>query len=200
MLVPAWIPHEKNESLSSYAERFSRGLKIREFELLGGVSLGGMLALEMSRYIRAKKILLVASCDSPQAIPGHWRVAARIVSMMPGTFFEFSKVLPLPLKTIFGVDTPAQEALLRTMLKDTQASFLKWGLGAIAAWEPQGLEKRIYKIHGDADRLIRPGKSGTTEWVPGGSHAINLTHPRQVNDFIRKILAGKKKPQNPSSG
>ncbi|MBK9635435.1 MAG: hypothetical protein IPO64_13325 [Bacteroidetes bacterium] len=66
-----WILQEPNEELKSYAKRLTEQInKNEEFAILG-VSFGGIIAIEMAKFIRPKKLILISSVESSNQLPKH---------------------------------------------------------------------------------------------------------------------------------
>ena len=55
-----WIIPEKEETLSHYAQRMCNQIKHEDIVLLG-VSFGGILVQEMSKFIKVRKLFVVSS-------------------------------------------------------------------------------------------------------------------------------------------
>src|SRR5947209_3760184 len=67
--VPAWVePESPHEALAHYAERLAATVRVGGPIVLGGVSLGGMLALEMAKHLRTEMLLLIAACHGPSIV------------------------------------------------------------------------------------------------------------------------------------
>ena len=65
--VPPWILVRGNEGLADYAARMAGVIANKQTEpfVLGGVSLGGMLAYEIARHVKPQAVVLIASCRTP---------------------------------------------------------------------------------------------------------------------------------------
>ena len=74
-ISPPWLTPQKNEMLPQYARRWAKQLKLKNGCVLVGVSFGGMVALEMARWVKPKAVLLVGSCRTPKSVPLTLRVA-----------------------------------------------------------------------------------------------------------------------------
>jgi pimeloyl-ACP methyl ester carboxylesterase len=189
LAVPAWIEAKKQEGLPEYAARLAGTVALSRPLVLGGVSLGGMIAYEMARHLRPDVLVLIASCRTRAGIRRMFRALRPIVRILPaGSVPLFKAVAPLAVAR-FQRLTPAQRRTCVAMFKDTDARFLKWALGAILAWNPQPLEGvRVLHIHGQRDPVIPAKAVQADELIPGGGHLINLTHSEQVNAFIRNAI------------
>src|SRR5262245_19159901 len=65
LCVPKWITPLRNESLASYARRFAAIINPHQPCYLGGASFGGVVALEMARYLDVRVVFLIGSLRSP---------------------------------------------------------------------------------------------------------------------------------------
>jgi hypothetical protein len=66
---------------------------------------------------------------------------------------------------------------------------MHWVLQAILGWQPSRLEGiRICQIHGARDWLIPARRVAADEVICDGGHLINMTHAKEVNDFLRRTI------------
>ena len=87
----------------------------------------------------------------------------------------------------FGKLTREQTTLFVQMVKESDAELMHWAAGALLKWQPSPLpDIPVLHIHGARDQIIPAGKVHADALVPGGGHMINLTHPDEVNAFVRK--------------
>src|SRR5688500_20374409 len=66
--VPPWLPPVRGESLADYGRRMAAQVKGDGPLCLGGVSFGGMVAVEMARHLPAERVVLVSSCTTGDAV------------------------------------------------------------------------------------------------------------------------------------
>jgi len=185
-IVPPWLPPQRNETLSQYSRRWSKFLKLKKGCILVGVSFGGMVALEMAKWVKPKAVLLVGSCRTPVSVP----LILRVMGSYPGWPIiakSLAKTFPFGRGWFLGVEKRDQLDLLMDMFLKTPNSFLRWTVNAIRGWD--GVELNVaptYHIHGSRDRLI-PCRNVKPDFViEGGGHTIILTHPREIKEFIEK--------------
>ncbi len=182
-LTPSWLLPQKYESLSHYAQRWSGHLKLKPGGYLIGVSFGGMLALEMAKWVKPKAVLLISSCRNPSAIPWYLRMSGHIPSW-PLISKTLAKIFPKRSGRFLGSKTKRQQDLLIQMLLETPDSFLRWTLHAILGWEGFKSDRlRVHHIHGECDHLIPVRNVEPDQCIRGGGHLINLTHSKEVNEF-----------------
>ncbi len=90
------------------------------------------------------------------------------------------------LAWLFGARTKEHVSVFSKSLT-APLSFIRWGLKAIAEGSLVPTCKDIRQIHGSADRIIPAKLSGSSRLITGGGHLINLTHSKEVNEFLRSI-------------
>lgn len=186
--VPPWIPPLPSESLASYARRLAETLPEGEF-LLGGVSFGGMIALEMARVRPPRAVVLIGSARSGRALAPWLHGLAPVARALPAAGFSaVQRLAPGPTAWIEGLDRVAA-SLFRTMLRDMPVSFFAWGCRAILAWGGPGeIEAPVLQIHGRRDHLLPLRLAKPDRVIEDGRHLISLTHPVDVNAFLAEAL------------
>lgn len=193
-MVPDWIEPDGRESLLEYARRWGRQLREQIGDrpvCLGGVSMGGMLALEMAAVLETQCVILISSCRTRRAIDPGMLWFARLTSYLPLWMIDaIRRHLPDSFHEKLGPLSPDHTALTRTMFEDTSSARLRWGCRAMATWRGCGHIDVIpvRHIHGTEDELIRSSKVRPDQWIDGAGHAPTLTHPDVVNAFIEKCL------------
>jgi len=185
--VLPWIPHRKNEMLSSYAERMAATITGADTFHLGGVSFGGAVALEMARYCNPSSLILVSSFKSLDSLPR----ALKLIRCFPSSVLKCLRFFPAVIRWAFGTLNDVQTQTVANMLGDSSSGFLKWALMRILKWSTPRSSVPMYQIHGRMDRIIPIQKVSPNFVVEEGGHLINLTHPDLVNDFILRTINKK---------
>lgn len=188
--VPPWLEPRHEESLTAYGRRMAATVADDGPIVLGGMSMGGMVALEMARYLPVKRVILIASCRSGRCIRRSLCLPERLARPLPALVYKaLHPAAPLLIRG--GRLSDQQRALFVTMVRDTDHHFLKWACGAILRWsfDAGGAAAiPIAHIHGRQDWLIPAERVQPDALLPGG-HMIHWSHTEAVNDFIREQLA-----------
>ncbi|MEA1950523.1 MAG: alpha/beta hydrolase [Planctomycetota bacterium] len=194
LTVPPWIPPHRDESLQEYAARLAEMINPRGRYLIGGVSLGGMIAHEMATHLSKRDtkpsgLVLISTCRTQSGLRG-WQRLAPLASILPPAAFGMAKPIA-PLAAIFYNRLPADMRRLSVqMFQDADNRFMQWALAAILRWKSSApADVPTFHIHGRRDRLIRIKNVETQEIIDDGGHLINLTHTEQVNKFIARAAA-----------
>jgi pimeloyl-ACP methyl ester carboxylesterase len=184
--VPRWLSANPHESLADYSRRMAATIEVSEPFFLGGSSFGGAVALEMARHLKPRAVFLIASCRTPMAIPRHLRFIARCGGWFArGPVLWTAHAVASRSTSRFGELAAEQRTMLVAMIRDADPKFLRWGGDALARWSGAAdLDVPIHQIHGEADRILPCGRSGTDVAVPGAGHLMNVTHADEVNRFL----------------
>ncbi len=188
--VVDWIVPETGESLAAYARRMASRLAPERGLILGGVSMGGMVALEMAQYLHPRAVVLIASCRRGRDVAPVARAAARIAAAMPERTIVPPRLLWPAVALAFGARRRRDRDVLDALLGNAPPAFFQWGLRAILAWPGvKALDCPVRHVHGADDRLIPAGRVRANLLVPGAGHLVNVTHAAEVNAFLAEVLA-----------
>jgi pimeloyl-ACP methyl ester carboxylesterase/GNAT superfamily N-acetyltransferase len=188
--VPEWLAPERGETLPSYGRRMAGALGPVGGDLvLGGISFGGMVALEMARHLPARAVALVASAATGAALTGAAHALARAARGLPKAALAPPRPVWPVVAWAFGAKTPAERALVHDLIRTARPGFAKWGLGAINGWRPADAPPcPVRALHGADDRLISARKVSAERLVRGAGHLVNVTHADEVNAFLRSVI------------
>ena len=184
-------PHER-ESLEGYATRLAGRFEdpARPY-VLGGSSMGGMVALEMARSLRPAAVVLIGSASTGRAVRGWLQAVERASRPLPDWSIEVGRMLAPIGSPLFSSAGPVNRRLFLDMLADTPTGFLRWASRAIIGWDPESLpDVPIHRLHGSRDHIIRPPAPDHAEIVAGAGHLVNLSHPERTNSWLSGVLAG----------
>ena len=181
-----WLPPYKNERMEEYAVRLLPQIT-KPNPILIGLSFGGMMAVEVAKHIKVKRIIIISSGKNKNEIPFYYRLAGKL---------NLTKIIPATalIKTnlftnwFFSNRSVDDKKMLSAILHDTDPIFLKWAIHAIATWQNKTVHKNLYHIHGDADRIL-PFKFVTCdETLKGGAHLMIVNRSSEVNEMLLRLL------------
>lgn len=183
----SWTPPQKGEDIKSYAKRISKNIK-QENPIIIGLSFGGMLAVEISKFLPVKKLILISSAKTKNELPKSFKILGklRINKLIP-------KSHPLPPALItnwfFGVEDKSEKELLKTILKETDPEFSIWAVNEIANWKNEHIPESYVHIHGDMDRVI-PIKNVKTDFIiKNGGHFMIINKSKEISVIIKDIIS-----------
>jgi pimeloyl-ACP methyl ester carboxylesterase len=188
LIVPHWIEPEPAEPISRYALRMASVVEPCRPALVGGASFGGIVAREMAAHLGVEACVLISSVRSPAELS--WRL---------WTLRPLAHLGPDQLGGAAGCvsrwsapSMPAATARQLERLGEPRSAFLRWASWAVLHWcpTPAAQRVRVLQIHGSSDRTFPLQYTRPDRIVRGGGHLLPMTHPEEVNDFLRRALAG----------
>jgi pimeloyl-ACP methyl ester carboxylesterase len=184
LVVPAWPQPMERESVSGYCQRLADDLRPFGAIAVGGISFGGIIGLEVARFLKPECVILIGSLRGADELP--WRIRA----LRP--FLPLLPWIPISWMQWLAAAVPLWSAPLASIVKQFRHAdplTLRWSIRQILKWKvgPK-LECPIYQIHGDRDFVFPISLTHPTETIRGGGHLISLTRSKQVNEFVRKCL------------
>jgi len=174
-----WPKYTNERTISEISRRIIREHDICENDIVGGSSLGGMVAAEMCRHVRVRKLILIGSTLTP----GNINPVLKKISTLSG------KVPVSLLQSLAGKISSIAESRVLKMFSDADTSFIQSMCRAIFAWE--GNERpdcSVAHIHGEQDKIIFPPPVGA-DIIPGAGHLIAMTHASSVVRFLKDHTA-----------
>lgn len=173
-----WPAYRNEITLSAVARRIIDEHAPGPDSIVGGSSLGGMVAAEIAKQVRIGKVLLIGSALHPSAVHPALRALGGTADFIP---------VPL-LQAVSGILTAGQQDSLLAMFRRADPAFVRAMARAVFEWE--GLKAPpcpVAWIHGALDGVILPPKE-RAEIIPDGGHLIAMTHPAKVAEFIRREM------------
>ncbi len=185
-----FIPVRKGESLREYALRMAGEIGLAPGDIIGGVSLGGMLALEMATAVDVRGVLIIASTLHPRHIRKRFRFWAPFAAHVPDFLIRrIFTLIPAILAWQRMLDPPRQ-ALLADIMGKFPPALLRTFPRMITTWPGAKPPARFRQLHSDGDWLIRPvGDPATLTIVPGKNHLITVSHPEAVREWVLRAVA-----------
>lgn len=182
-----WPELSENETLQSYCHKVSEQIdRSQEFCLIG-LSFGGIVATEITKFLKPKITIIISSISTRKELPLHYKICRfmGLHKLVPA--FTMNKVYPFTY-WYFGVTEPADKILLKQVIKDTSPKFLKWAINEILNWKNEIRPTNLYHIHGTNDKLFPFTKTKADKAVENGGHLMVYTNANTLSDLIRASL------------
>lgn len=184
---------EKGTSLPEYARQLAAQIDTTRTFSLVGVSLGGMLATEMTDFLQPEQTIIISSAKTRHELPGQYRFQRRLpLYKLVGP--RLAKWGALLLQPIVEPDRNQEKETFVQMLRDKDPHFLRRTIEMILRWERTTAPVGIYHLHGDRDRTIPIRNVAYTHHLPDGSHMMTLTRGAEVSKVVNDLLMRRALP------
>lgn len=174
-----WPMYNNERTISEISRRIIMEHSIKENDIVGGSSLGGIVAAEMCRQVSMRKLILIGSTLTSDNINPILRRISILSSITPVSLFQ----------TLAGTISTIAESRVLKMFCNSDPLFIKSMCRAVFEWE--GNERpdcAVAHIHGEKDKIIFPPASGA-DIIPGAGHLIAMTHASTVVRFLEDHTA-----------
>ncbi len=185
-----WIKPIRDESLSSYAFRLGDAIDRTEPYYIIGVSLGGIIASEISTRYDPISIIIIGSVPTIDQLPGYYRWVRKlkIQKLVPGSFYKITAITKHFLNRAPADD---KKTIIR-MIRDSDPAFIFWGINAVLNWTNQKIPDNLYHIHGTRDEVFPFVYTSPTHIIAKGGHVLVMSHAEEINKIINGILTSGK--------
>ena len=181
-----WAIPQERETIEDYATRLLSQIKTKKPTLIG-LSFGGIIAVEVAKQIDTEKVILIASVKKVTEIPLYYRLAGQIKihRLLPTTLLKKTNFI---VNWFFGVNSTFDKELLKTILKETDTTFLNWAIDKIVGWKNQTELKNLIHIHGTVDRILPIRFVNCDFKVNNGGHFMILNKANELTKIIRELV------------
>lgn len=181
-----WIPPLPKEELSHYALRLSDQIDSSQPFVLAGLSLGGIMAVDIAQKIPPVCTILISSVPSAAHLPKLYRLAGklRLGRLIPATLLKLAALI----KHSLFMRPAENRRLMRQVIRSGDHRFIRWALNAVLDWDNRNIPSPLYHIHGTRDEVFPIRLTTPTHVVRKAGHMFVVSHPETVNQFLREVL------------
>lgn len=176
------------DSMESFASTFISKIDTSKPFILVGVSLGGMICVELSEKINPQKTIIISSAKNRNELPFRYKFQKQIpfYKLIPGRVLLWGAKIMQP---IVEPDRKNNKATFKSMLKSKTPLYMKRTVPLIIKWNRVSNKSKIYHIHGTKDHTIPFRNVVSPDFVlKNGSHMMTLTRAKEVSDLINSII------------
>lgn len=182
--------HSPDDTMEHYALRFLPLIDTTApFHIIAN-SMGGIITMELLRYIQPEKVILISSVKCRKEMP--WRLRqlkyTRLHRLLSGRSFQAA--IRYGSRFVAELNrTPGLRDTVIRMAEHNKPQFLSWCVNAIVNWQgKEDYREDIIHIHGTRDAMF-PFKllSGAIP-VAGGTHNMQLCRSAEIVALLRQYL------------
>ena len=174
------------ETLPEYAKRIAQKIQ-HPNPVLIGVSFGGILVQEMTRFIEARKVIIISSVKTNVEFPRRIKVAktTKAYKLIPTNLVANVESLS---KFSFGYKIDQRLKLYEKFIRVRDKRYLDWAVEQVILWERTIADEKVVHIHGDDDDVFPIKNIQNCIVVKGGTHAMILGKYKWLNENLPRII------------
>lgn len=182
-----WIEPLKNERLIEYCKRLARQMDTSKEFVLVGMSLGGIVAVELNKIIHPKLTIIISSIATKDEIRPLFRFFKWIGlhKVVPAGFYKWYTPF---LDWYFGARTKREQELLRLYATTISKNYMKWAVNEILNWANEYRPANLFHIHGTADRVLPVKYTHADVKIENGTHMMVHNRAEEISKIINDKL------------
>ena len=182
-----WKIPENNESIKDYAKRMCEEIEHKNCILIG-VSFGGLMVQEMSKYLDVKKLIIISSVKNKNELPKRMKFARKtgMYKLLPTSVV--SKIENWE-KLAFGDFAKKRAAMYQKYLSVNDKRYLDWAIKNMVCWDQEKTLDGIVHIHGNKDIVFPIANIENCITVDRGTHVMIVNRARWFNKNLPEIIS-----------
>lgn len=181
-----WSIPTKGVSLSEYAKQMSSMVKHENVVLLG-VSLGGILVQEMTKFVDVRKVIIVSSVKTRYELPKRMLFAryTKVHKLLPTGLVNNIELLA---KYAFGESVTKRLSLYKKYLSVRDKGYIDWSINELVNWKQEIPCKKLVHIQGEKDTVFPKENITDCIVVPNGTHTMIIHRAKWFNQNLATII------------
>ncbi|PNQ72440.1 alpha/beta hydrolase [Hanstruepera neustonica] len=185
-----WFIPEPDEALKDYALRMTKKIKHENIALIG-VSFGGVLVQEMSKYLKLRRLIIISSVSSKHELPKRMKIARKLKAYAIAPTSLASHIDTFA-KYAFGSNVKKRVELYKKYLSVNDKRYLDWALKNMVCWDQDKPIPGTIHIHGEKDMVFPCNHINDCIKLKGGTHIMIINKFKWFNEHLPSlILTGK---------
>lgn len=182
-----WITPDEKDTIPSYASRLIQQIDTKQPFALVGVSLGGIMAVEIAKLTTPVTTVIIGSIPVAAHLPRYYATLGTslgLLRVLPGSVFKRAA----KLKRAFTRESSADKRLVLQMIDEADGNFLLWAMRAVLKWENKELPQPLWHIHGSRDIVFPVMLTRPSHTIRRCGHLVIMTHAEEVNRILQGIF------------
>jgi len=180
------LPLSLNETLEDYAKRMAELVSEKNIVLVG-VSFGGIMVQEMSKYLNVKKIILISSVKSNTELPNRLKILKKtqLYKLFPSKSVSNFENYAM---YAFGDFAKKRVELYKKYLSVRDDIYLDWAIDNILNWNQTEVLENITHIHGTEDHIFPIKHIKNCIPIEKGTHAMIIYKAKTISKIISELF------------
>jgi len=181
-----WFQPLKKETIEDYAKRMSEKITTKD-PIIVGLSLGGMVAVEMAKQVAIEKLILISAVKTFNEIPRWMRITGtlRLHKWVPIKSNRFTERAD---DRRMGIETMEDKNFVDHYRKNADPKYIEWAVDQIFNWKNTWIPENLFHIHGEKDRMFPLRNIKATHIIKEGTHIMILNKANEISACIEEIL------------
>ena len=186
MIPLRWIPHKRKEKLEEYAHRLAEEIDASKPFLLVGLSMGGMIAVEIAKIHPPAQLILISTVPTHLHFPPSFKLfrLLRLYALVP---VKFLKAISIYKRDLLN-DSAEDMDVLKRVIRDSDPAFIRWGMEAILRWRNIGIPLSAVHIHGSRDEILPLRYTNPTHIIKGAGHLMIMKRADEINRVLANVI------------
>ena len=152
-VVIEFLVPEKGEDMAAYAKRMAIAIDTTKRYSLVGVSLGGMVAVEIKQFLQPEETIIIASAKCRDEIPKLYKFFKHLPlhRILGGRFYKTSTLIAQPF---YEPMDKKHRTIFKQMVKAKSPKFMKRAIRCIVEWDNTFCDREVIHIHGTKDHTL----------------------------------------------
>jgi len=182
-----WVAVSKSETLESYCRRLSAQINQQEPFSLVGLSFGGVIAIEMSKFLSPVQTVLISSFCFKKEVSRFYILIGKsgIYKILPPRFLLRPNNIAFRL---FGAYKLEMKNLLKHIFADTDPVFFEWAIRQLFSWDNHWKPANLLRIHGTSDKILPYKEIMNAIAVKDGEHLMVYSKSAIISQILKEKL------------
>jgi len=179
---------EKRMNMKEFAFSLINEIDTLNPYFLLGVSLGGMICIELNECLNPQKTIIISSAKNRNELPLRYRFQKTmpLYQLFPKSFLLVGAKMMQPL---VEPDRNNNKETFKSMLNEKNSTYMKRTIHLLIRWDREENTKKVYHIHGNNDNTLPLKQIQNPDFiVENGSHMMTLTRGTEISRILNCIL------------
>ncbi|MGV8946033.1 MAG: alpha/beta hydrolase [Lutibacter sp.] len=180
------LPLSEKETIEHYAKRMS-DMVTEENPVLIGVSFGGIMVQEMSKFLQPKKVIIISSIKSRNELSKALKLLQKlhIYKLFPSKIIENIEIFSF---FAFGKTIKTRMKLYKKYFSVRDRKYLNWSIYNVLNWKQTEPLENILHIHGTEDAIFSFKYVANCIPVEKGTHIMIINKAKTISKLISESL------------